>query len=178
MLALPALLAACADDEPRTSAPPTTTTTTTTAREDPAPARDDEPVTTTTTPDAPPTTVPETPAPDTPGPVTVPQEPRVGSTPTQPRTAPAFRAGILRFDRIVVLREDGRFAGRANVTNQGGEYLNGVRLRWRVLGPMGATLDQGLVTWPSLAPGETATVHFAGSRPYRKDWRRVVFEIT
>lgn len=99
------------------------------------------------------------------------------TTPPTSRTAPSARAGDLRFDRIVVLDEAGRFAGRANVRNDGTEYLNGVRLRWRVVDSRGARLDGGVLTWPSLAPGETATLHFEGRRVYRKTWRRVVFEV-
>jgi len=172
-LVLPLLLVACADGEQRT-APPADTTTTAPAEPTPAPT----PTPTTTAIDKPTTTPPPTTSPGEPSPTTTSPEPRVvTTTPLTSRAAPPARAGDLRFERIVVLDEAGRFAGRANVRNGGAEYLNGVRLRWRVVDSRGATLDGGVLTWPSLAPGETATLHFEGERVYRKTWRRVVFEV-
>lgn len=170
-LALPLLPVACVDGEQRT-APPADTSTTVPA--EPAPA----PTPTTTAIDEPTTTPSPTTSPSEPSPTTTSQEPRVvTTTPRTPRIAPPARAGDLRFERIVVLDEGGRFTGRANVRNDGAEYLNDVRLRWRVVDSRGATLDRGVLTWPSLAPGETATLHFEGGRAYRKTWRRVVFDI-
>jgi hypothetical protein len=169
-LALPLLLAGCADGDERASPAPETTTTTAVEpappQPSPEPAPPDEPAPTTTGSDPYPMPSPTTTT-----------EPRVEtSPPAAPRTAPATEDGDLRFDRIVVLREDGRFAGRANVRNDGAEFLNDVRLRWRIVDATGAVLDAGAVTWPSLAPGETATVHFAGTRAYRESWRRVELE--
>ena len=171
-LVLPLLLVACAEGEPRT-APPAETTTTTPAEPAPAPTTSE-----TTTDELPTTMPPPTTSPDEPSPSTAPPEPRVvTTTPPAPRVAPPARAGDLRFEQIVVLDEAGRFAGRANVRNDGAQYQNGVRLRWRVVDSRGATLDDGVLTWPSLAPGETATLHFEGDRVYRQTWRRVVFEV-
>ena len=173
-LVLPFLLVACVDGEQR-RAPPADTTTTPTAEPPPPPTTSETTITATLeepAPTPPPTT------PEEPSPTTTSEEPRVVTTPPpSPRIAPPTRAGDLLFERIVVLDEGGRFAGRANVRNDGAEYLNGVRLRWRVVDSDGATLDAGVVRWPSLAPGETATLHFEGDRVYREIWRRVVFEL-
>ncbi len=176
VLALPLLLVACVDGEERT-APPADTTTTKPAEPAPAPTTS-ETTTTTTIDELPTTTPPPTTSPADPIPTTSSPEPRVATTtPPAPRVAPPAQAGDLRFERIVVLDEKSRFAGRANVRNDGPEYLNKVRLRWRVVDSRGATLDGGVLTWPSLAPGETATLHFEGRRDYRQTWRRVVFEV-
>ncbi len=83
---------------------------------------------------------------------------------------------MLVFDRIVVgPGVDGAFFGRANVRNAGADYLNGVTVRWRVLGPAGIELDRGVAIRSSLAPGETATIELDGSRRYSDDWVRVSF---
>jgi hypothetical protein len=172
VLAVPLLLGACADDGERTSAPPPseTATQTTTAESEPVPLN-----TTTTDVDVTaPSSTEETN--DEPPPVSTPTEPTVATTEDLERRAPPVRDGPLRFARIVVVAESGRFAGRANVRNAGSEFLNDVRLRWRIVDADGNVLDSGVTTWPTLAPAEVATVHFAGSKPYRSAWRRVLFE--
>jgi hypothetical protein len=174
-LALPLLLVACGGGGAERAAPPADTGTTPTAAPAPPPTTTETTITATLDEPAP------TPAPTTPvqpSPTTTQPEPRVATTtPPTSRTAPPARAGDLRFERIVVLAEAGRFAGRANVRNEGVHYLNGLRLRWRVVDAGGTTLDGGVLGWPSLAPGETATVHFEGRRVYMRSWRRVVFEL-
>ncbi len=161
-----ALVAGCSsgDDEPNTVAGPLTrgTTTTTTA---PPPTQMQPTTRTSTTPTQ---TGPR---------VTTQTEPGVAPSQPAPRTAPPSRTGALRFDRIVVLEgTDGTFAGRANVTNEGAAYLNGLRIAWRILGPNGVELDRGVSRWPNLAPGETATIELDGSRAYSDAWVRVRFE--
>ena len=108
--------------------------------------------------------------------VTTTTEPGVAPEEPAPRTAPPVRAGTLSFDRIVVFAgSGGRFAGRANVRNDGKEYVNGLTLTWRILAADSRELDRGTTTWPNLAPGETATVQLRGRAPYSKSWARVVF---
>jgi hypothetical protein len=63
----------------------------------------------------------------------------------------------------------------ANVTNTGEQFLNGLAFTWRVVDGSGAELDGGVVTWPTLAPGETATTPLTGSAQYVDTWIRVEF---
>jgi len=163
-----ALVAGCSsgDDGSKTVAGPQTTgTTTTTTTTAPPPTQTRQTTRTSTTPT------------QTEPPITTKTEPGIAPSPPAPRTAPPSRAGALRFDRIVVLEgSDGRFAGHANMTNQGAAYLNGLRIAWRILGPNGVELDRGVSRWPNLAPGETATIELDGSRAYSDAWVRVRFE--
>jgi len=69
----------------------------------------------------------------------------------------------------------GRFAGHENITNRTARYLNRVVIAWRVLDPRGRRLARGQTRWPSLAPRETATIHFRASAPYSRAWSRVQF---
>jgi len=108
--------------------------------------------------------------------VTTTTEPGIAPSLPAPRVAPPVRAGMLRFDRIVVFEgPDGRFAGRANVTNVGAAYINGLRLTWRIVSDDSRELDRGTAEWPNLAPGETATVELRGRARYSNSWTRVVF---
>ncbi len=108
--------------------------------------------------------------------VTTTTEPGLAPSLPAPRAAPPVRAGTLRFDRIVVFEgPEGRFAGRANVRNAGRDYLNGLRVAWRILGANGIEFDRGVSRWPNLAPGETATIELDGSRDYSDAWVRVRF---
>ena len=162
-----ALVAGCSsgDDDPNTAAGPMTTgTTKTTTAPPPTQTQQTNRTSTTSTQTEPP--------------VTTQTEPGVAPSLPPPRTAPPSRAGALRFDRIAVFEgSDGAFAGRANVTNRGTTYLNGLRIAWRILGPNGVELDRGVSRWPNLAPGETATIELDGSRAYSDAWVRVRFEV-
>jgi hypothetical protein len=160
-----ALVAGCSsgDEDPDMVAGPLTTGTTTATAPTPTPTRQTTRTSTTPTQSEPP--------------ITTKTEPGVAPSSPAPRTAPASRAGALRFDRVVVLEgSDGRFAGHANMTNEGRAYLNGLRIAWRILGPNGVELDRGVSRWPNLAPGETATIELDGSRVYSDAWVRVRFE--
>ena len=162
-----ALAAGCSssDDDRNTVAGPPTTGTTTTTTTAPSPTQTRQTTRTSTTPTQ---TEPR---------VTTETEPGVASSLPAPRAAPPSRAGTLRFDRVVVFEgSDTAFAGRANMTNRGAAYLNGLRITWRILGPNGVELDRGVSLWPNLAPGETATIELDGSRAYSDAWVRVRFE--
>jgi hypothetical protein len=162
-----ALVAGCSsgDDDPSTVAGSLTTgTTTTTTAPSPTQTRQTTHTSTTST-----QTEPR---------VTTETEPGVAPSPPAPRTAPPSRAGVLRFDRVVVLEgSDGKFAGHANMTNEGAAYLNGLQIAWRILGPNGVELDRSVSRWPNLAPGETATIELDGSRVYSDAWVRVRFVV-
>lgn len=159
-----ALVAGCSsgDDDSSAEGPLTTGVSTTTTAPPPTQTQQTTRTSTTSTP-----TEPR---------VTTETEPQVAPSPPATRTAPPARADVLRFDRIVVLEgSDGDFAGRANVTNAGAAYLNGLRIAWRILGQNGVELDRGVSRWPNLAPGETATIELDGSRAYSDAWVRVRF---
>lgn len=104
-------------------------------------------------------------------------EPRVTTPADEPaRTAPTTRVQSLRFDRIFVYKTDNnRFGGRANVTNEGGVFLNGPVFAWRILDAGGRELDRGAARLATLAPGETSTIELVGRRDYREGWARVAF---
>lgn len=106
-------------------------------------------------------------------------EPQRGKVaPKEPgRAAPPTASGPLRFNKIRVFRDGatGRNAGRANITNRRKTYLNRVRFRWRLVSAKGRTLDRGTASWPTLAPGETATVSFKGRHRHTGGWKRVRF---
>ena len=162
-LAAAVALAGCSSGEgdqadgPATTDPGTTAPTTTSA----LPPR--EPTSTSVTPTEPPR-------------VTTTTEPGVAPSLPAPRTAPPVRVGTLSVDRIFVFEgADGRFDGRANVRNDGEDYLNGLVLTWRILAAGRRELDRGTARWPNLAPGETATVELRGRAPYSNSWARVVF---
>ena len=138
-----ALVAGCSsgDDDSKTIAGPQTTERATTATAPPS-TQTRQTTGTATTPTQ---TNPR---------VTTQTEPRVAPTLPAPRTAPPSRAGALRFDRVVVLEgSDGKFAGHANMTNEGAAYLNGLRIAWRILGRNGVEQQTGGRTRTNKKPG-------------------------
>jgi hypothetical protein len=140
------------------------------------PATTDTETVTPTTTSAPPTQPSTTTETLTEPRVTTTTEPGIAPSLPAPRAAPPVRAGTLRFDRIFIFDGgDGRFAGRANVTNSGEDFINGLGLTWRILAADSRELDRGTTSWPNLAPSETATVELRGHAQYSKSWARVVF---
>src|SRR6266540_1928005 len=102
----------------------------------------------------------------------------IGPSPTPPgRLAPDSSSGPLRFQQIRIFGDaaTGNFSGRTNVTNTSQAFLNGIVISWRILDSAGQPIDQGQISWPNLAPGETATVPLNGSMPYLDTWARVEF---
>jgi len=93
------------------------------------------------------------------------------------RLAPDTSSGPLQFQQIRIFADaaTGNFSGRANVTNTGQIFLNGIVISWRILDSAGQPIDQGQASWPNLAPGETATLPLNGSAPYLDTWARVEF---
>ena len=132
----------------------------------------------TLTPQPPPTAQPVEPPAVLPSPTPNPTAGIVGPSPTEAgRLAPDTSAGPLQFGQIRIFADatTGKFAGRANVTNTGQTFLNGIVLSWRILDSAGQLIDQGQSSWPSLAPGETATLPLNGSAPFVDTWARVEF---
>lgn len=89
-------------------------------------------------------------------------------------------AGPLLFQQVWVFEnpETSAFSGRANMTNSGQTFLNNPVVSWKIMDEAGQVLDQGEMTWPNLAPNETATIPFDGSKPYVNNWERVEFGFT
>ena len=132
----------------------------------------------TLTPQPPPTAQPVEPQAVLPSPTPNPTAGIVGPSPTEAgRLAPDTSAGPLRFGQIRIFADatTGKFAGRANITNTGQTFLNGIVVSWRILDSAGQLIDQGQSSWPSLAPGETATIPLNGSAPFVDTWARVEF---
>lgn len=100
-------------------------------------------------------------------------------TPTG-RQAPDVSTETLLFQQVWVINnpETGSFSGRVNTSNIGEAYLNNLVISWKILDGAGGVLDQGEMTWPNLAPNETATIPFAGTENYADNWDRVEFEFT
>jgi|GEM_PF-5134972 hypothetical protein len=95
------------------------------------------------------------------------------------RPAPDARSGPLRFTQVWVQGQNGMFSVRANITNESSRYLNRVEFDWRIVHKnTGSELDRGHASAPMLAPGETATTSFRGSRDYIDAPVRVEFEYT
>jgi hypothetical protein len=110
----------------------------------------------------------------------LPTEVFVARTPTPAgRQASDVTVDMLKFTQVWVYPavETERFAGRANVTNTGNTFLNGLTIEWKILGDGGSLLEQGQVTWPNLAPGETATISFTGVMAYADTWTSVAFKL-
>ena len=134
-----------------------------------------------TTPNPRPGTPQQTPAPTTPNllitQTMLPTEGVVGKLPTPPgRLAPDFIAAPLRFDKIRIFMNDSSlYSGIANITNTGETFLNSFVIKWQIIDKSGSIFDQGQLSWPNLAPGETATVSFAGTNPYSDLWEKIVF---
>lgn len=115
----------------------------------------------------------------------LPVAPRPGDEPAvvaPPTTAPAAQlapdaaAGTLRFTQVHVLAgADRAFSGRANTTNVGPDYRNGLTIRWTIVDRGGAVLDEGRAVVSSLAPGATTTIELDGSRPFEPAWASVRF---
>lgn len=171
ILVVTALVAGCADDGPATratdpgtvalprAAAPTVAQThqTPTAMEPGAP---------------PPPTPPPAPAPPTATSTTA-----AAPSASPSRTAPLQDVREMRFDEVrVFAAANGDFAGRASMTNVGRDTLTAIVVYWNVRTAAGKVLDRGQLQWPSLAPGETATIQLTGAEPYRGDWRRVKFD--
>ena len=107
-----------------------------------------------------------------------PTEGVVGPLPPPPgREAPDTMAGPLQFQRIRIFKdpETNAFAGRANMKNTGAAFLNGLLISWQILGEADQVFDEGELTWPNLAPGETATISFTGTETFVDGWVRVEF---
>ena len=136
----------------------------------------------TITPTLKPGTSQQTPTPTTPilliTPTMTPIEGLVGKSPTPPgRLSPDYLAEPLKFTQIRIFMNDaGVFSGLANVSNTGETFLNALVIKWRIMDKSGNILDQGQLSWPNLAPGETATVSFVGTNPYNDLWEKVTFE--
>jgi hypothetical protein len=110
----------------------------------------------------------------------LPTEVFVAKTPTPAgRQAPDVTIDKLKFTQVWVYpdAETERFTGRANMTNTGNTFLNGLIIEWKILGDGGSLLDQGQVTWPNLAPGETSTISFTGDKAYADTWTSVAFKL-
>lgn len=102
----------------------------------------------------------------------------IGELSTPPgRFAPDVLADPLQFSNIRIYKnnEIGVFSGQANVKNLGTTFLNNLVLSWKILDSAGQVLDQGQVTWPNLAPAETATIQFVGQAVFVDTWQRVQF---
>jgi hypothetical protein len=109
----------------------------------------------------------------------LPTEVFVARTPTPAgRQAPDVTVDKLKFTQVWVYpaEKTESFAGRANMTNTGNTFMNGLIIEWKILGDGGSLLDQGQVTWPNLAPGETSTISFTGNMPYADTWTSVAFK--
>lgn len=105
----------------------------------------------------------------------------VGEPPTPAgRLAPDAAATPLQIQQIRIFPNTatGTFSGRANLTNTGPQFLNGLIVSWQILDGANQVLDHGQFSWPNLAPGETATVSFDGSATFVDSWVRVNFEFT
>ncbi|MGH2709810.1 MAG: hypothetical protein ACRDH9_01205 [Actinomycetota bacterium] len=98
-------------------------------------------------------------------------------TPAPGRSAPDASAGSLDFSGIRVFPVGGGLAGSANMTNTGDQFLNALTIGWEVLVKAGGgrSLASGTVEWPSLGPGETATIRFEGDARYEDVPVRVLF---
>jgi len=94
--------------------------------------------------------------------------------------APNASAEPLSFQQVWVFNnpETGAFSGKANTTNTGPTFLNNLVISWRIMDNAGQVLDKGKMTWPNLAPNETATIPFNGTKPYVDNWERVEFGFT
>jgi hypothetical protein len=134
------------------------------------------------TPNPWPGTSQQTPTPATPilliTPAILPTEGFIGKSPTPPgRLAPDYIAAPLKFEKIrIFMNDSGQYSGIANVSNTGETFLNSLVIKWQLMDKSGSVFDQGQFSWPNLAPGETATVSFAGTNPYNDLWEKVVFE--
>jgi hypothetical protein len=166
----PALTVEAAPEEPASTAAPPGVTTPVTAPDLSNPSATEPAVTS-----AP---VTASPGPLTTGPTPNPTEGVVGASPTPPgRLAPEVVVGPLRIWQIRIFSsaETGLFSGRANITNGGDAFLNQLVISWRILDTAGQVLDQGEISWPNLAPGETSTMALPGSAPFVADWDRIEF---
>jgi len=93
---------------------------------------------------------------------------RASDEPAPPgRRAPQAESGPLRFTRVWVYGQNRIFSVRTNVTNESSRYLNSVEFDWRIVhNNTGAQLDAGHASAPMLAPQETISISFRGSRRY------------
>jgi hypothetical protein len=108
-----------------------------------------------------------------------PTEGLVGTLPAPPgREAPETITGPLQFQRIRIFSEPetSTFAGRANMKNMGNTFLNGLVISWTILGEADQVFAEGELTWPNLAPGETATIQFKGTEAFVDSWVRIEFD--
>jgi hypothetical protein len=98
------------------------------------------------------------------------------STPTG-RLAPDVLVDPLQFSNIRIYKnnDSGVFSVQANVKNLGTTFLNQLVLSWKIVDSAGQRLDQGQVTWPNLAPNETATITFVGKAVFLETWNRIEF---
>jgi hypothetical protein len=102
----------------------------------------------------------------------------IGDQSTPPgRLAPDVLTDALQFSNIRIYenKDSGVFSGQANVKNLGTTFLNQLVLSWKILDSTGQVLDQGQVTWPNLAPNETATITFVGKAVFLERWNRIEF---
>lgn len=107
-----------------------------------------------------------------------PTEAVIGELPTPPgRSAMDILVFPLQFSNIRIFAnpESGNFAGSANVKNMGNTFLNKLVISWEILNSVDQVLDQGQITWPNLAPTETATVVFNGTIVFTDTWTKIEF---